>query len=85
MKQMGILKPNVFTSRDYKFVKFITRRLIKIDESKLSFFYPFEVQIMDYETYVANTTGDASHELYKERQVHQVRTRVFDLQEGPNA
>jgi uncharacterized protein (TIGR04552 family) len=34
---------------------------------------------MDYETYIQNTTGEANHDKYKERQVNQVRQRVFGL------
>jgi len=70
-------KYNSFTSRDYRFIKFITRRLIQVPEKNLSFFYPFEVQIVDYQTHLKNMTGHASHDQYKERQVRRARARIF--------
>lgn len=78
-------KFNQFSSKDYRFMKFITRKLIKIDlptetpnkSKELNFFYPFEVQIIDYQTYLKNISGDASHEKYKERQKEKARMRVL--------
>ena len=82
-------KINAFSSHDFRFVKFITRRLVRIENTvtqkndsstnraQLSFFYPYEVQIVDYETYLKNTTGAASHELYKKRQVEKARERIL--------
>lgn len=78
-------KLNLFSSKNYSFVKFITRRLIRIelpteeyDKAKeLNFFYPYEVQIVDYETYLKNLSGEASHELYKKRQRQRARLRVL--------
>ena len=72
-------KTNSFTSDNYRFIKFITRRLchVKVGEEMLSFFYPFEVQIMDYETYLKNMTGSSSHDEYKRRQKRRARARVL--------
>lgn len=70
-------KFNSFTSRDYRFVKFITRRLVRVKDPEISFFYPFEVQIVDFDTYMNNMAGQASHDKYKERQVRRARARVF--------
>jgi uncharacterized protein (TIGR04562 family) len=78
-------KYNTFSSKDYRFMKFITRRLIKIEipqaesgkSRELNFFYPYEVQIIDYETYLLNLTGEAAHDKYKERQKMSARVRVF--------
>ncbi len=78
-------KLNIFSSKDYRFMKFITRKLIKMDwpqegsskSKELNFFYPFEVQIIDYQTYLQNISGEASHEKYKERQKKRARTRVL--------
>lgn len=78
-------KLNLFSSEKYQFIKFITRRLIRVDvgaeESKrtLSFFYPFEVQIVDYKSYLKNLSGPASHEKYKARQKKMARRRVLGL------
>ncbi len=72
---------NPFTSKDFKFLKFITRQFLKIDrgpeKSEFNFFYPFEVQILDKETFDKNMTGAASHEEYKNRQRQAARLRVF--------
>ncbi len=72
-------KLNTFSSKDYQFVKFIARRLVKVNlgDQDLSFFYPFEVQIVDYETYLKNLTGPSSHAEYKKRQKTRARLRVF--------
>lgn len=73
---------NPFTSKDFKFLKFITRQFLKIsrgaDKPPFSFFYPFEIQILDKETYDKNMTGPASHHEYKNRQRHAARIRVFN-------
>jgi uncharacterized protein (TIGR04562 family) len=70
-------KFNSFTSQDYRFLKFISRRLIHIKEPDISFFYPFEVQIVDHKTYESNRLGSASHDQYKERQIRRARARIF--------
>ncbi len=76
-------KVNSFSSQEFRFIKFITRRLVRIDNGgsdgkSLSFFYPYEVQIVDYETYLKNTTGPASHDLYKKRQIEKARERILN-------
>ncbi|MEO0336794.1 MAG: hypothetical protein AAF202_10385 [Pseudomonadota bacterium] len=73
---------NQFSSQDYRFIKFITRKLIRIpagneESSPFSFFYPYEVQIVDYETYLQNLSGGASHAEYKKRQKRKARMRVL--------
>lgn len=74
-------KHNVFTSRDYRFVKFITRQLVRVTHAEtqksFSFFYPYEVQILDYEHYLRSLTGPASHDEYKARQRARARQRVL--------
>ncbi|MCB0412466.1 MAG: TIGR04552 family protein [Bdellovibrionales bacterium] len=85
-------KRNDFTSADYRFIKFIVRKLIHINPAheaskSLSFFYPYEVQIMDYETYLKNLSGPSSHDEYKKRQIRKARFRIFGwnslLEEAP--
>ncbi len=74
------IKRNVFSDRKHKFIKFICRKLIryKISEDKeFSFFYPFEIQILDYESYVNNLSGPTAHSEYKKRQKHKARERVL--------
>lgn len=72
-------KENSFSDSEYKFMKFICRRLINIEidpKNKFRFFYPFEVQIVDIETHIKNQSGASSHENYKEKQRQAARKRV---------
>jgi uncharacterized protein (TIGR04562 family) len=73
------IKENVFSSENYRFMKFISRQLIEIELGgrHIHFFFPFEVQIMDYETYIQNLSGPQAHEQYKKRQKMAARLRVF--------
>lgn len=76
-------KPNSFSSREYRFVKFISRRLIHVESENLRFYYPYEVQIIDYPTYLQNASGSSSHESYKERQREMARRRFFGVTPKP--
>ena len=75
-------KHNTFTSRDYRFVKFITRQLVRVTDpntqKSFSFFYPYEVQVLDYDHYLRSLSGPASHEEYKARQRARARERVLN-------
>ncbi len=73
-------KENIFSGDSYRFMKFISRKLIRInmpEGRQVRFFYPFEVQIMDYDTYLKNLQGPQSHKSYKERQRMAARRRIF--------
>lgn len=73
-------KENNFSGSDYKFIKFITRKLIHIEipgREKFSFFYPFEVQIMDQDAHNKILSGPSEHEAYKERQRMAARKRLL--------
>ncbi len=74
---------NEFSAKEFKFLKFISRRFLKIDrgpqKEPLSFFYPFEIQIIDKETFENNIKGTASHLAYKERQRRAAKLRVMGL------
>lgn len=75
-------KENSFSGLDYKFIKFITRKLIRIQKNEkesFSFFYPYEVQIMDHEAYKKILTGPSEHVAYKERQKDTARKRLFPV------
>lgn len=75
-----VLKPNPFSGADYRFIKFITRRLIRVpmrDGRSFTFFYPYEVQIMDGATFQGHQEGPSSHKEYKSRQRAMARSRVF--------
>jgi uncharacterized protein (TIGR04562 family) len=73
-------KENTFSGADYRFIKFICRKMINIeidDKRKFQFFYPFEVQIVDIESHIKNEAGPSNHDKYKEKQRQGARRRVF--------
>lgn len=80
-KAQFLEKHNTFTSKDYRFIKFITRQLVRVThpetQKSFSFFYPYEVQILDYEHYLRSLSGPASHDEYKSRQRERARQRVL--------
>lgn len=79
-KAVLIRKENTFSDSRYRFIKFICRKLITIQNDKthnFSFFYPFEIQILDYDTHASNQQGSSNHANYKERQRQAARQRVF--------
>jgi uncharacterized protein (TIGR04552 family) len=74
-------KENAFSGDDYKFIKFICRKLIHVpvegQKQGFSFFYPFEVQIVDLESHSRILSGPSEHQAYKERQKQAARKRLF--------
>lgn len=74
-------KENSFSSEEYRFVKFISRKLIHIPGTEgrppFSFFFPFEVQILDQAAHSIMQAGPSEHEAYKERQRQGARERLF--------
>lgn len=74
-------KENFFSGADYKFIKFISRKLIHVvpagKKEAFTFFYPFEVQIMDQSAHQKILSGPSEHEAYKERQRTAARKRLF--------
>ncbi len=59
----------------------LSQALLSLDTSAISrdvrFFYPFEVQITDYESHLKNTQGEASHHEYKRSQLRSAMKRIF--------
>lgn len=59
----------------------VSQALLHLDTSPISrdvrFFYPFEVQITDYESHLKNTQGEASHNEYKKSQLRSAMKRIF--------
>lgn len=59
----------------------LSQNLLNLDTSPISrdirFFYPFEVQITDYESHQKNTQGEASHNEYKKSQLRSAMKRIF--------
>lgn len=78
-------KENYFSGEDYRFIKFINRKLIHIQpgggKEPFSFFYPYEVQIMDQNAHRAILSGPSEHVAYKERQRQAARKRLFSESE----
>lgn len=74
-------KENSFSGSDYRFIKFIARKLIRIEipgqKVPFSFFYPYEVQIMDHDSHGRILSGPSEHQAYKERQRSAARKRLF--------
>ncbi len=74
-------KENKFSGSDYKFIKFISRKLIHISipgaQDKLSFFYPYEVQIMEKTTYEGIRNSASEHQAYKDRQILAAKQRLY--------
>ena len=46
-------------------------------EKYQEFFFPFEVQILDFENYLKTSMGETSHAAYKKRQVLAAQRRVL--------
>ncbi len=59
----------------------IAQALLNLDTNAISrdvrFFYPFEVQLTDYESHLKNTQGEASHNEYKRSQLRSAMKRIF--------
>ena len=59
----------------------LSQALLHLDTSPISrdvrFFYPFEVQLTDYESHLKNTQGEASHVEYKKSQLKSAMKRIF--------
>ena len=59
----------------------LAKKVLALDTSLLArdirFFYPYEIQIMDRDSYKINTDGEASHEDYKKSQMKSAMKRVF--------
>lgn len=74
-------KENFFSGTDYQFIKFISRKLIRVPMGdkggEFSFFFPYEVQIMDQASYAKIQSGPSEHQKYKERQKEAARKRLF--------
>ena len=76
-------RENQFSAKDHRFIKFISRKLVTVpigegEKKRLfRFFYPFEIQVMDYDTYLKNLSGPMAHDEYKNRQRKKARERVL--------
>lgn len=59
----------------------LAKKVLSMDTSKVTkevnFFFPFEVQVVDQDSYSKNNEGKASHRLYKRNQKQAALVRVF--------
>ena len=74
-------KENPFSGKAYRVIKFIARKRVRIESEGVihRFFYPFEVQIMDYDTYTDLLSGPSEHSKYKERQAAAAKERILGI------
>lgn len=73
-------KANAQSDPNFRFIKFITRKLVEVQipgKEPFRFFYPFEVQILDEKSHEIVKSGPSDHEAYKERQKEAARARLF--------
>ena len=71
---------NPFSGISYKSVQITCRHRIKIEQENgfnMSFFFPFEIQLMDRKSYLNTREGLASHSEYKKRQTQAIRKRIL--------
>jgi uncharacterized protein (TIGR04562 family) len=59
----------------------LAKKIALLDTSNIAkevrFFYPYEVQIMDHQSFLKNTEGEASHAEYKKSQIQTAMKRIF--------
>ena len=78
---------NLHSALDYRSIQFTCRQQIRVPDGlggHLRFFFPYEVQIMDKESWARTRAGLASHVEYKRRQRETVRQRVLGTLLGPD-
>jgi uncharacterized protein (TIGR04562 family) len=63
---------------DGEVLRMVAERLEEMPlDKELSFFFPYEIQILDYENYLKTRMGESSHAAYKKRQITAARRRVL--------
>lgn len=73
---------NPHSARGYRSVQLTVRKMIHLppqsgEKEGLSFFFNYEIQLLDREGYEATHSGPASHGAYKQRQIATARRRVL--------
>jgi uncharacterized protein (TIGR04562 family) len=75
---------NPFTGEGYHSIQFTARQMIRIpvirqggQRREMTFFFPFEVQILDKVSFKGASEGPNAHEFYKEKQLEAVKQRVL--------
>lgn len=90
--RQALSERNLYSSTEYSSIQFTCRQLIRVQGPPITlpgvhnpnpglvdykFFFPYEVQILDKESYTESRKGRASHAEYKRAQIRAVRERVF--------
>ncbi|MBO4698946.1 TIGR04552 family protein [bacterium] len=79
----NIEETNLYSSTSYSSIQLTSRLLITVEDPinpakpTYRFFFPFEVQILDEESFVESRSGRANHEEYKKNQTIAARRRVL--------
>jgi uncharacterized protein (TIGR04562 family) len=72
---------NPHSAASYRSMQVTLRKMIHVDAveagPELSFFFDYEIQLLDRDSYQSSLKGPASHGAYKQRQVETARARVF--------
>ncbi len=71
---------NIYSENSYRSIQLTCRQRIFINDpihGKLRFFFPYEVQLIDQQSYDKVLNGKASHKEYKQRQKSAIRKRVL--------
>lgn len=71
---------NPFSGATFHALQFTCRHRVRINEPdgrEIRFFFPYEVQILDEESFTRSRTGRDSHQQYKRRQLDAARRRVL--------
>lgn len=76
---------NPHSGTGYNSVQVTVRKMIHVQQLDaapeqdydVGFFFEYEIQLMDADSYQRSLTGPASHDAYKKRQIDTARTRVF--------
>lgn len=78
----GPTPANPHSAVAYRSIQYTSRQLIRVADpgaagGHLRFFFPYEVQVMDQESFELSRVGLASHSVYKQKQLEAARRRVL--------
>ncbi len=79
-KPTGTRSGNPFSGTTFHAIQFTCRHRVRVNEPsgrEIRFFFPYEVQILDQESFAKTRTGRDSHQKYKHRQLTAARRRVL--------
>jgi uncharacterized protein (TIGR04562 family) len=76
----GVNQANRFSETSYQSVQFTCRQRVRVfdkERGEICFFFPFEIQLIDEQSFKTTRSGRASHADYKIRQRAAIRRRVL--------